>query len=54
MKAQEALNQFNKWKLSGWSKSETPSSEALEFAIKLLVRKVNLENYAEWAQEVEW
>jgi hypothetical protein len=54
MKAQEALNQFNKWKLSGWSKSETPSSEALEIAIKSLVRKVNQESYAEWAKGVEF
>lgn len=36
MKISEALKQFKRWKESGWSKSETPSSEALEVAIKTL------------------
>lgn len=38
MKIKEALKQFLEWKESGWSKSETPSSEALEIAISTLVR----------------
>lgn len=36
MKISEALKQFEKWKASGWSKSETPSSEALEKARMVL------------------
>jgi hypothetical protein len=36
MKIKDALIEFERWKFSGWSKSETPSSEALELAIIVL------------------
>ena len=40
MKPEEALKQFKEWNESGWSKSETPSSEALIMAIQALDKQV--------------
>ena len=40
MKPEEALKQFKEWNESGWSKSETPSSEALVLAIQALGKQV--------------
>ena len=37
---EEALKQFKEWNESGWSKSETPSSEALILAIQALEKQV--------------
>lgn len=40
MKPKEAFNQFYVWEDSGWSKSETPSSEALILAIQALEKQI--------------
>ena len=40
MNPEEALKQFKEWNESGWSKSETPSSEALILAIQALGKQV--------------
>ena len=40
MKPEEALKQFKEWNESGWSKSETPSSEALILAIQALEKQI--------------
>ena len=40
MKPKEALKQFKEWNESGWSKSETPSSEALILAIQALEKQI--------------
>ena len=39
MKPEEVLKQFKEWNESGWSKSETPSSEALILAIQALEKQ---------------
>lgn len=40
MKPEEVLKQFKEWNESGWSKSETPSSEALILAIQAIEKQV--------------
>ena len=40
MKSEEVLKQFKEWNESGWSKSETPSSEALILAIQALEKQI--------------
>lgn len=39
MKPEEAIEQFKEWNEIGWSKSETPSSEALILAIQALEKQ---------------
>ena len=40
MKPEEALKQFKEWNETGWSKSETPSSEALVLSIQALEKQI--------------
>lgn len=60
MKPEGVLKQFKEWNESGWSKSETPSSEALILAIQALEKQIPVnpngydnggaEDYEEWAE----